>query len=100
MEPMTIIYISMGVLAAVVIFLYSLPVIRGKRRKRNSAEGEEVRAVKRIPQEGEKVCPVCKTPLSDEDVVYVKTYKAEPEDKVFIKGCSYCYDPSKGKRGS
>ncbi|RJP24941.1 MAG: hypothetical protein C4527_17845 [Candidatus Omnitrophota bacterium] len=96
---MTIIYISMGVLAAIVIFLYSLPVIRGKRRGRSSAEGEEVRAVRTIQQDSEKVCPVCKTPLSDEDVVYVKTYKAEPEDKVFIKGCSYCYDPNKSRRG-
>ncbi|NPV02877.1 MAG: hypothetical protein HPY53_16005 [Brevinematales bacterium] len=99
METMTIIYISMGVLAAILIFLYSLPVIRGKLSEGKSAEGEEVRAVKQSPAGTEKVCPVCKTPLSEEDVVYVKTYKAQPEDKVFVKGCSYCYDPNKAKRG-
>ncbi|OHD54792.1 MAG: hypothetical protein A2Y33_02145 [Spirochaetes bacterium GWF1_51_8] len=99
MDTMTIIYISMGVLAAIVIFLYSLPVIRGKMREGKSAQGYEVRPVSKTAQEQEKVCPVCKTPLTDEDVVYVKTYKGEPEDKVFIKGCSYCYDPNKTKRG-
>ena len=87
---LTIVYIVMGVVASVAVFLYILPFIRGdnKNKKVNSSIEE-----KHFKKNSNFNCPVCGRSITDGDTLYIERFKAEPKDKIFTKGCNYCYDP-------
>lgn len=92
---LTIVYIVMGVVGSIVLFLFILPIVRGDNRiKKVNGYLEE----KHFSKNSNFNCPICNRKLTIEDTLYIERFKAEPKDKVFTKGCNHCYDPKTRKR--
>lgn len=91
MKILTAIAMIMGALASLTIFLYMLPLLRGRRPR-----PERTPAV--LPDIVIGKCPVCGSELTVKDKLFTRTYSAEPRDKIYVKGCSKCFDPRRGAR--
>lgn len=90
MDSMTVVYIVMGALASLVIFLYViLPMSRRRKAVPVRRRKQKVTAYE-LPEITIGKCPVCGNALTAKDKLYTKTYKAEPKDKIYVRGCSKC----------
>jgi hypothetical protein len=93
---MTLVYIAMGVLAALVVFLYVLlPMLRRGGQKSARRKKKQVKTYE-LPEIVIGKCPVCGNSLTAKDRLYTKTYKAEPKDKIYVRGCSKCLKKDPG----
>jgi len=91
------IYVVMGVVASIAIFLYCLPLLRRDKKKRGKRDAHKVEISERAVKSDTK-CPVCKKGLGESDIIYIERFPAQPKDKIFIKGCNFCFDPKTRKR--
>lgn len=82
-------WISMGVLLSITIFLYLRHAFydfkERKQKKERSNDQFDFSTVEK------RICPVCHTKLKANEYLYASIYPGEPEDKIFIKGCTHCY---------
>ncbi len=103
---MELIFIFLGALIAIAIYLYFMNKLHESedRLKKEEIEiddkkEEEKPSETREEPEGLKprFCPLCKSELKKHESVYAEMYKGEQRPKVIIHGCKYCYIPS-GKK--
>ena len=99
------IYILLGALIAIAIYLYFISKIHEvKDRLRDADIDVEDREKKKYSEvkleekhEGLKrrFCPLCNSQLRKNESLYAEMYEGEIRPKVIIQGCKYCYIPKK-----
>lgn len=104
---MEIIFIFLGALIAVAIYLFFINKLHESEDKAKKEEievaskEEEKEQSSKTKEEPEglkpKFCPLCKSELKKHDSIYAEMYKGEQRPKVIIHGCKYCYAPSRKK---
>ncbi len=99
------IFILLGALIAITIYLYFISKIHEAKDKLRDADIDvedreknkhsEVKLEEK--QEGLKrrFCPLCNSQLKKNENLYAEMYEGEIRPKVIIRGCKYCYVPKK-----
>ena len=102
---MGLIFIFLGVLISVAIYLYFINKLHESedrsKKEEVDVEAEEKEPIKTKEEKPEglkpRFCPLCNSSLVKHDSIYAEMYKGEQRPKVVIHGCRYCYKPS-GKK--
>ncbi len=104
---MEILFIFLGAIIAVAIYLFFINKLHESEDK---AKKEEIEVASKEEEEGQssktkekpeslkpRFCPLCKSELKKGESVYAEMYKGEKRPKVIIHGCKYCYVPGRKK---